>query len=106
MTDSRFGFGIFLSFFFILLILTVCAPLNSAFDSERDLPFCEQQQCDQCDQEYGRCRAIANKMPNGTRNVIGHLTTDLGPVRATRKKNNKVFLEKSDHKISYPLQMV
>ena len=52
MTDSRFGFGIFLSFFFILLNLTVSAPLNSAFDSEKDLPFCEQQQCDQCDQEY------------------------------------------------------
>ena len=25
-------------------------------------------------------------MPNGTRNVIGHMTTDLGPVRATCKK--------------------
>ena len=47
MTCSRFGFGIFLSHFFFLLNLTVCAPLNSAFDSEKDLPFCEQQQCDQ-----------------------------------------------------------
>ena len=26
-------------------------------------------------------------MPNGTMNVIGHMTTDLGPVRATLKKN-------------------
>ena len=25
-------------------------------------------------------------MPNGTRNAIGHMTTDLGPVRAKRKK--------------------
>ena len=25
-------------------------------------------------------------MPKGTRNVIGHMTTDLEPVRATRKK--------------------
>ena len=39
MTDSRFGFGIFLSFFFILLNLTMCAPLNSAFDSEKDYLF-------------------------------------------------------------------
>ena len=37
MTTSRFGFGVFLSLFFILLNLTVCAPLNSAFDSEKDL---------------------------------------------------------------------
>ena len=36
----------------------------------------------------GRCRAIANKMPNGTKNVIGHMTTDIGPVRATRKKRD------------------
>ena len=35
----------------------------------------------------GRCRVMANKMPYGTRNVIGHMTTDLVPVRATRKKN-------------------
>ena len=34
----------------------------------------------------GKCRAIANKMSNGTRNVIVHMTTDLGPVRATSKK--------------------
>ena len=34
----------------------------------------------------GKCRAIANKMPNVTRNVIGHMTTDPGPVRTTRKK--------------------
>ena len=52
MTDSRFNFGIFLSFFFILLNLPLCAPLSSAFDSEKDLPFCEQQQCDQFAQEY------------------------------------------------------
>ena len=37
----------------------------------------------------GRCRAIANKMPNGTRNVIGHMTTNQEPVRATRKKTKK-----------------
>ena len=43
----------------------------------------------------GRCRAIANKMPNGTRNVIGHMTTDLGPVRATCKKYIYIFLSES-----------
>ena len=35
-----------------LHLLTVCAPLNSAFGIKKDLPFCEQQQSDQCDQEY------------------------------------------------------
>ena len=40
----------------------------------------------------GRCRAIANKMPNGTRNVIRHMTTDLGPVRATRKKKSRAHV--------------
>ena len=34
----------------------------------------------------GKCRAMANKMPNETRNVIVHMTTDLGSVRATHKK--------------------
>ena len=28
-------------------------------------------------------------MPKGTRNVIGHMTKDLGPVRTTRKKEEK-----------------
>ena len=39
MYNSRFGFGILLFLFFILLNLTVCAPFNSAFDSEKDSPF-------------------------------------------------------------------
>ena len=42
----------------------------------------------------GRYRVIANKMPNGTRNVIGHLTTDLRPVRATRKKFSEGVVDK------------
>ena len=33
---------------------------------------------------------------NGTRNVAFHMTTDLGPVRATcRKKKNKYLLNKA-----------
>ena len=35
----------------------------------------------------GRCRAIADNMQNGTRNVIGHMTTDLSTERETHKKN-------------------
>ena len=38
----------------------------------------------------GRYQDIANKMPNGARNVIGHMTTDLGPVWATHKKKLSV----------------
>ena len=46
MTNSRFGIGIF--FFFLSFFIGVLGlPLNSALDSKKDLPFCEQKKCDQ-----------------------------------------------------------
>ena len=46
----------------------------------------------------GRCRAIANKITNETRNVIGHMTTVLIPVRATRKKKIEDYLKLGQRK--------